>query len=203
MRTIVALVLASAAAATTASALTVRAPGLAPVSTFERIADRKARSVALYGEMYRVISSPRCMNCHPATPVPTAGDRMAPHNPRIWSDADGHGVAGLHCNACHQLENSKAWGVNVKSVPGNPKWGLAPPEMAWQGKTPGEICRQIKDKSRNGGRDLEALHEHMATDILVGWGWSPGEGRKPAPGTQEQFGALARAWIDTGAECPA
>lgn len=42
----------------------------------------------------------------------------------------------------------------------------------------------------------------MAHDHLVGWGWNPGEGRAPAPGTQAQFGELIQAWIDTGAKCP-
>jgi len=36
----------------------------------------------------------------------------------------------------------------------------------------------------------------------VAWGWSPGEGREAVPGTQAQFGELAKAWIDSGAECP-
>ena len=27
--------------------------------------------------------------------------------------------------------------------------------------------------------------------------------REPAPGTQEQFGAIVAAWVNTGAECPA
>jgi hypothetical protein len=74
--------------------------------------------------------------------------------------------------------------------------------MAWQGKSIGDICRQIKDPSRNGGRDLKLLHEHMAADDLVAWGWQPGEGRNPAPGTQELFGKLIQAWIDNGAQCP-
>ena len=29
-----------------------------------------------------------------------------------------------------------------------------------------------------------------------------GAGREPAPGSQEQVGALIKAWIDTGAHCP-
>jgi hypothetical protein len=49
---------------------------------------------------------------------------------------------------------------------------------------------------------LAELHEHMAQDDLVGWGWHPGAGREPAPGTQQTFGALIQAWIDTGAACP-
>jgi hypothetical protein len=74
--------------------------------------------------------------------------------------------------------------------------------MAWQGKSLREICLQLKDVARNGGRSLSQIHEHMAKDSLVGWGWHPGEGRSPAPGTQAQFGALIRAWISTGAHCP-
>ena len=34
------------------------------------------------------------------------------------------------------------------------------------------------------------------------WGWDPGPGRRPVAGTQQQFGALIEAWIDTGAACP-
>ena len=66
-----------------------------------------------------------------------------------------------------------------------------------------EICAQLKDPERNGGRSMAELHEHNAEDGLVGWGWHPGEGREPAPGSQEIFGELTKAWIDTGSACPA
>ena len=74
--------------------------------------------------------------------------------------------------------------------------------MAWEGVGLFGICQQIKDVERNGGKTLEELHEHNAEDGLVGWGWNPGPGREPAPGTQALFGALTKAWIDTGAHCP-
>jgi len=74
--------------------------------------------------------------------------------------------------------------------------------MAWQGKSVSEICQQLKDPQRNGGRSLELLHEHLAEDDLVAWGWHPGDGRDPAPGSQQQLGELVRSWIDTGAACP-
>jgi hypothetical protein len=45
--------------------------------------------------------------------------------------------------------------------------------MAWEGKSPGEICTQLKDRNRNGGRDLALLHEHLAKDDLIAWGWNP------------------------------
>ena len=50
---------------------------------------------------------------------------------------------------------------------------------------------------------MEAILHHMAQDSLVGWGWAPGRGRTPAPGTQAHFGAMMRAWADAGAACPA
>ena len=75
--------------------------------------------------------------------------------------------------------------------------------MAWYGKSPAEVCAQIKDHERNGGRTLAEIHEHMAEDSLVGWGWHPDAGRTPVPGTQARFGELIKAWIETGAECPA
>jgi hypothetical protein len=49
---------------------------------------------------------------------------------------------------------------------------------------------------------LALLQDHVASDDLVGWAWNPGEGREPAPGTQELAGKLVQAWIDSGAECP-
>ena len=66
----------------------------------------------------------------------------------------------------------------------------------------GEICEQIKDPARNGRKDMARLIHHMAEDSLVGWGWNPGAGREPAPGTQKIFGDLIKAWAETGAACP-
>ena len=174
---------------------------LKPVVVFTNITDTHLRSLALYGEMFKVISSPRCMNCHPAGRSPEQGDDHHPHRPPVVAGPDGHGPPGLPCSTCHHAVNTPVVGSRLKSVPGNPKWALAPPEMSWEGKTAGAICVQIKDKKRNGGRDLQALYVHMARDSLVGWAWHPGAGRTPAPGTQKAFGELVRAWIDSGADC--
>lgn len=173
------------------------AASLKPVAAFAGIKDPKARSIALFAEVGKVIQSPRCLNCHPVGDRPTQTDAMRPHMPWVVR-ADGIGAPGLHCPTCHHAKN-----FDPANVPGNPKWMLAPPEMAWQGKTLGQICVQLKDKTRNGGRDMAALEEHMATDDLVGWGWHPGGNRTPAPGTQAEFGALFKAWAQSGAYCPA
>lgn len=171
---------------------------LQPVSAFAKIENKEQRSIALFEEAGKVFQSPRCMNCHPATERPTQTDRMIPHQPLVVRGDAGMGApGGLVCTTCHHEANFDAAGV-----PGNPKWQLAPIEMAWQGKTLGQICVQIKDRERNGGRSLAELVHHMADDELVGWGWHPGAGRTPAPGTQQQFGALVKAWVDTGAACP-
>jgi hypothetical protein len=170
---------------------------------FAAISDQEARSRALFSEAAKVITSPRCMNCHPAGEHPTQGNDLHEHQPPVSRGDGGYGVAGLTCSACHTEGNYNLHeAASYKSIPGHPRWGLAPLEMAWQGKSIGDICRQIKDPGRNGGRDLKLLHEHMAADDLVAWGWQPGEGRNPAPGTQELFGKLIQAWIDTGAQCP-
>jgi hypothetical protein len=173
-------------------------------SEFSNIADRAARSRALFTEAARVITSPRCMNCHPATDRPLQGNDQHEHMPPVMRGENGGGVAGYTCAACHTEHNFPLTGLqaNYQSIPGHPRWGLAPIEMAWEGKSVGEICAQIKDPKRNGGRDLTLLHEHLAKDDLVAWGWNPGFGRDPVPGTQAQLGELIKAWIDTGAQCP-
>jgi hypothetical protein len=170
---------------------------LRPVSEFAHITDKHARSVSLFTEAGKVITSPRCMNCHPAGDRPTQTDARRPHQPWVVRGADGNGAPGLRCATCHHMENFEA-----ARVPGAPKWHLAPLAMAWQGKSLGQICRQMKDRSRNGNRDDAALLHHMAEDSLVGWGWHPGGGRTPAPGTQAEFGALIGAWLTTGGACP-
>ena len=181
--------------------LLLAAPALAadlrPASDFAGIADQAERSKALFVEAGKVIQHPRCVNCHPAGDRPLQDDEGRLHIPAVQRGEGNIGVPGMYCGACHQQANYDAAGV-----PGHPKWALAPIEMAWQGVSLRGICEQIKDPSRNGGKTMAELVEHMAHDDLVGWGWSPGAGRGPAPGTQAAFGELISAWAGTGAVCP-
>jgi hypothetical protein len=170
---------------------------LRSAASFNSVSDKAERSRALFKEAGKVITHARCINCHPAGDMPSQGDQAKPHLPAVVRGADGHGAVGMRCNTCHQIEN-----YEPARVPGHPQWGVAPLEMAWQGRTLGQICEQIKDPKRNGGKTLAQIQEHMARDTLVGWAWKPGATRAPAPGTQEQLGALIGAWIDNGAECP-
>ena len=119
------------------------------------------------------------------------------HDPPVVRGPSNHGVVGMECTGCHQDRN-----LELARVPGAPKWAVAPIEMAWFGKSARHICEQLKDPKRNGGKSLAQIVEHNAHDELVAWGWNPGANREPAPGTQEQFGAIVAAWVETGAECP-
>jgi hypothetical protein len=183
---------------TVASAAPAPPTPLKSPNDFAGIADTTERSRALFMEAGKVIQSPRCQNCHPKGERPTQDDDMHPHLPLVVRGTDDHGAIAMRCNTCHQMSNFES-----AAVPGAPKWHMAPIEMAWQGFSLAQICEQIKDPARNGKRTLAAIHDHMAHDALVGWGWHPGGNRTQAPGTQKQFGELIAAWIQTGAACPA
>lgn len=171
---------------------------LKSVESFASIADEKQRSLALFQEAGKVITHARCVNCHPAGNRPFQGDERRPHMPLVVRGDSDFGAVGMRCTTCHGPAN-----FDPAGIPGNPVWHMAPIEMAWVGKSLAEICQQIKDPKRNGNRSLEEIVHHMAEDDLVGWGWHPGAGREPVPGTQKEFGALVKAWVDTGAVCPA
>jgi hypothetical protein len=166
--------------------------------------EQAARSIALFREAGKVLQHPRCLNCHPVADSstranhPTQTDRMTPHRPMVVRGDDGNGALSLPCKACHHAANYEESGV-----PGNAKWQLAPPSMAWAGRSLGQICRQIKEEVRSGHFTQERLLKHVREDELVGWAWAPGGKRTPAPGTQAEFGALMQAWFESGAVCPA
>jgi hypothetical protein len=182
---------------TAAQPSSAAASDLRPASDFAGIADQRARSLALFQEAGKVLGHPRCVNCHPAGDSPHQTDRMRLHQPMVVRGADGHGAPTLQCNTCHGPAN-----FDPAHVPGHAEWHLAPLSMAWEGRSLGQICEQIKDRARNGGRDLAEILHHVGEDSLVGWAWSPGIGRAPAPGTQARFGEIMRAWAAAGAFCP-
>lgn len=171
---------------------------LAPPESFATIADKNARSAAIFSELGKVLTSPRCVNCHPAGDRPLQGDSQRLHQPPVFRGVDGMGLSAMRCQTCHQKGNHDPAGM-----PGHDPWFLAPREMAFEGKTLAQICTQIKDPERNGRRSLADLVHHIGDDSLVGWAWAPGVGRMPAPGTQREAKALVQAWVDTGAACPA
>ena len=173
------------------------AGSLAAPADFATIADPESRSAAYFTELGKVLTNPRCTNCHPRTDRPRQGDEARLHQPPAYRGVDGHGLEAMRCATCHGSAN-----FDAARMPGHPEWHLAPAQMAWEGKSVAEICQQIKDPTRNGGRSLHDLIVHIGTDTLVGWAWAPGADRTPAPGTQKQAGALVEAWAGSGAVCP-
>ena len=186
-----------AAAAGSGPARAQGGTALRPPEAFASIGDRAERSIAYFVESGKVFRHVRCGNCHPNGDRPRQGDDGRPHQPPVRRGADGDGVPGLRCASCHLTANYDATGM-----PGQPGWQLAPRSMALQGLSLSQLCTQLKDRNRNGGRAIADLVQHVAKDPLVIWAWAPGPGRQPAPGTPATFAALVQAWADTGAECP-
>lgn len=127
---------------------------------------------AEWPKIYSVLTHPRCINCHTLAPAfltstddrfPRQGDDRHPHffgvtagstvmpSPPPMGDK---GPAIEHCSSCHGSQNNAFTGA-----PGAANWMLAPLSMAWESSpnvamTGNQLCNALKDKSRNGGRDL-------------------------------------------------
>jgi mono/diheme cytochrome c family protein len=149
---------------------------------------------------YDVFLHPRCKNCHPAGDAPLQGEDSHVHSQNVKRGPDGRGRYAYKCANCHQAGNLAGVGM----PPGNPNWRLPPPEMplVFQGKSPAELARHLKDPKQNGGKTLEELIHHVAEDTLVLWGWDPGEGRTRPPLAHAEFVQKMQAWVEAGAPIP-
>lgn len=159
-----------------------------------RDAERARRA---FLDVARVLQSPRCMNCHPAGDAPLRGDDARPHAMNVRRAIE---KLGMRCGSCHPLSNL----AGAPMPPGAPNWHL-PPEvtpMVFQGKSPAELCRSLKDPKQNGNKSLGELLHHVRDDELVKWGWSPGEGRTVPPLPHAEFVGRFAEWIAHGAACP-
>ncbi|MES2071150.1 MAG: hypothetical protein V4488_12435 [Pseudomonadota bacterium] len=150
-----------------------------------------------FRKMATVLMHPRCLNCHTSVDFPKQGDDRHAHRLGIIRGTNGNGAIGMQCATCHQSTNNSA-----SKVPGAPNWHLAPSSMAWEKLSVSDLCHTLKDRSKNGGRDVNAIVEHMTQDKLVQWAWSPGEQRTTPPLMQSEFHDLVRSWAALGAACP-
>jgi hypothetical protein len=174
----------------------------------------------LFLRAYKVLSHPRCSNCHPRDDRPRWGTRVHGMNVQRGSDqppgdkhkeAGGYGRPGMLCSTCHQDKNGRSPG----SPPGARNWRLAPIEMGWIGLTPAELCEQFKRvEPHDGCQGIEIVTRHIVKpaclkvgepwkiDALVAWAWTPGPGRAPPPGDVDQLVTILTWWKDGGAACP-
>ena len=159
-------------------------------------------------DVYKVLLSPRCMNCHPAGDAPLQGDDSHRHAFRVLRGEDGNGVTSMRCSNCHQAANQAGEqlppGTPDPKADNSPRWHLpsARTPMVFEGRTPVQLCRQLLNKTKNGGLTREGLVHHVETDGFVLWAWQPGEGRSMPPLTHAEFVAQFRIWIEAGAACP-
>ncbi|MEO7852903.1 MAG: Isoquinoline 1-oxidoreductase subunit [Rubrivivax sp.] len=159
-----------------------------------------------WNKIHQVFSHPRCANCHvdaggiPIWSGASYGPQARAHGMNVKGGTSRIGAEnGLLCSTCHTHHNSDL----PNGPPGAHVWLLAPVSMQWWGKTSAQICAQIKDPARNGGRTLAEVAEHVAKDELVAWGWKPGPGRERAPYSAAETATFLREWAAQGAPCPA
>ena len=156
-------------------------------------------SVKAFKQVYTVLMSARCMNCHPSGDIPLQGDDNHLHTMGPKRGLDGKGVYAMKCANCHQPTNTPG----LHMPPGNPNWHLPPAnmKMVFQGRTPRQLAQQLVDPKRNGNKDMKKLIEH-ADDGLVLAGWNPGEGRTLPPMSHAAFKKAWITWLTTGAYAP-
>lgn len=166
-----------------------------------------AAGLAAWNQLYAVLISPRCINCHTATNYPQQGDDRHRHFANVIRGPGGIGVPGLNCQSCHQEGNADSTGV-----PGGPGWHLAPLSMQWQDMndrplSSAAVCRSVTDRSKNENMDGQDLLKHHEKADLVLWAWNPGRrpdstSRTLPPISHQQFVAATRTWVEAGTPCP-
>lgn len=169
------------------------------LSPLNDVAKDSVGSVKAFMKVYKVLMSPRCMNCHPAGNAPLQGDDNHVHTMNVVRGQDGKGVYAAKCSNCHQPVNAPG----LHAPPGNPKWQLPPSDMkmVFQGRTPRQLALQIMNYNLNGHKDKQQLIEH-ARDTLIKAAWNMGEGRAAPPMTYSAFVDAWDSWIKKGGYAP-
>ena len=177
-------------AATTAKSLTdpaIRSNAMAP----------QGDTAEAFATVMRVLTSPRCINCHPSGDQPRQRDDQIVHILNVTRGEDNQGGPVQSCETCHHEENNP-----YSNVPGAPHWGLAPKTMSWFGLSHVEIAQRLLDPEMNGGRNHDDLLHHMSNDALVLWAWDPGADRTTPPVSHEEFVEALAIWLEAGAPIP-
>src|ERR1044071_1548068 len=83
-----------------------------PTGKVSAVDPKLADGLAAWQQVYSVLISPRCINCHTATNYPQQGDDRHRHFANVVRGGDeGQGVPGLQCVGCHQTQNADSTGV--------------------------------------------------------------------------------------------
>ncbi len=165
---------------------------------------------ASWERIFDVVTHPRCINCH-VGPDNIPLQQLAPDQPSqphimaVNAGISRIGAEGLPCGTCH-VTSTRPNTVPHAAPHTGMDWRLAPVEFQWVDKTSAEICAQMRDPARNGGRDAAGLIEHITHDAevigFITWGFNPGAGREPAPGGLEAHLRDMAVWTAAGMPCP-
>ncbi len=164
-------------------------------------------ALAAWDRVYEVTSHPRCSNCHvgpsnvPMWSGPSYG-KARPHGMNINAGEDRMGAETVVCSTCHaHREIATADRLPHTAPQVAMAWQLAPVEAEWFGKSSVEVCNQLRDPERNGGRDFMDIASHLDHDLILHWAWDPGAGREPAPYSLQEHVNDVLAWGVGGMPC--
>jgi hypothetical protein len=137
--------------------------------------------------------------------TPAGEDKSRVHGMNIHAGASRTGAEAIPCSTCHITSTEANDPAPAPPRAGIP-WQLAPVDFLWYEQTGREICRQLRDLDRNGGRDAAGLLDHLRHDAALGGfiprSWEPGEGRSKPPGTFEDHVRDVAEWGAAGQPCP-
>ena len=169
-----------------------------------------AEGTAAFERIYEVVSHPRCANCHvgednrPMWTGPSYG-QPRPHGMNITAGESRIGAETLLCSTCHRTNGDHDTDPHAPPRAGL-DWRLPPVAFQWFDRSPAQVCAQLSDPERTGGRDWVALAEHLVEDAghrgFVLWGWNPGGTREPAPYSLQTHVEDILAWGAAGMPCP-
>lgn len=166
--------------------------------------------LAAWDRVHAVVSHPRCANCHVGEdniPMWSGPEypQTGPHGMNIDAGDSRIGAETLPCATCHVTSSAPANGPSDAPA-AMIDWQLAPVDMIWFGQSSAQICAQMSDPARNGGRDWIQLAEHLRDDAahggFVAWGFAPGGARQPAPGDLQSHIDDVLKWGAAGQPCP-
>ncbi|MFA8388203.1 MAG: hypothetical protein ACEPO2_21495 [Pelagibaca sp.] len=169
-----------------------------------------ADGLSAWDNIHSVLTRPRCLNCHVgADNAPLWGTTETPdriHGMAINAGNSRIGTETMSCKTCHQTSTRPNTVPHAAPHCGM-DWRLAPVEFQWTDRSSAEICAQLRDPARNGGRDEAGLIEHILHDAelrgFITWSFDPGAGRDPAPGSLQTHLADMANWTAAGMPCPA
>ncbi|KIN71561.1 hypothetical protein [Sulfitobacter guttiformis] len=160
---------------------------------------------AAWDRIFAVTSHPRCTNCHVGDSGRPVWDDLGygkarPHGMNIVAGESRIGAESIPCRVCHiSTDGKNAMPHAAPQI--DDAWRLPPVELAWHGKTSVEVCTQLRNPDTNDGFDLVELVEHVRTSAFVNYGFVPGAGRTPAPGSVEDLAQDLEIWAAAGTPC--